>query len=86
MEQTVTCLLMAQKFIHSQEKILKLFQIICAWEIKGFSASNMRKTGCNDHIYDFTVDYDAVDVDGILDIHKYLMKKKRHSTIKCLGL
>ena len=46
----------------------------------------MRKTGFNGHIYDFTVDYDAVDVDGILDIHKYLMKKKRHSTIKCLGL
>ena len=42
---------------------------------KGFSASNMKKTGFNGHIYDFSVDYDAIDVDDILDIHKYLMKK-----------
>ena len=30
MEQTVTCLLMVQKFIDLKQKILKLFQIICA--------------------------------------------------------
>ena len=24
--------------------------------------------------YDFSVDYDATDVDDIVDIHKYLMK------------
>ena len=42
---------------------------------KDFSASNMKKTGFNGHIYDFSVDYDAIDVDNILDIHKYLMKK-----------
>ena len=42
---------------------------------KDFSASNMRKTGFNCNIYDFSVDYDATNVDGILDIHKYLMRK-----------
>ena len=26
-------------------------------------------------VYDFSVDYDATDVDDIVDIHKYLMKK-----------
>ena len=25
-------------------------------------------------MYDFPVDYDSVNIDGILDIHKYLMK------------
>ena len=25
-------------------------------------------------VYDFRVDYDATDVDDILDIHKYLME------------
>ena len=35
----------------------------------------MKKTGLNIYIYDFYVDYDATAVD-ILDIHKYLMKKK----------
>ena len=26
-------------------------------------------------VYDFSVDYDATDVDDIVDIQKYLMKK-----------
>ena len=26
-------------------------------------------------IYDFSVDYDATDIDDIKDIHEYLMKK-----------
>ena len=40
---------------------------------KDFSVHNMKKTGLNGYVYDFSVDYDAID--GILDIHKYLMKK-----------
>ena len=35
----------------------------------------MEKTGLNLYVYDFSVDYDAVAVDGILDTHKYLMEK-----------
>ena len=35
----------------------------------------MKKSGFNGHIYNFSVDYDAIDVDDILSIHKYLMKK-----------
>ena len=42
---------------------------------KYFSASNMKKTRFNGQIYDFSVDYDSIEVDDILDIHKYLMKK-----------
>ena len=45
----------------------------------------MRKTGFNGYVYDFSVGYDAIDVDDIVGIHKYLMKK-RHSVIKCLDL
>ena len=41
---------------------------------KDFSADNMKKTGLNGYVYDFSVDYDANAVDHILDIHKYLMK------------
>ena len=33
------------------------------------------KTGFNGYVYDFSVDYDATDVDYVKDIHKYLMKK-----------
>ena len=37
-------------------------------------ASNMKKTGFNGHIYDFSIDYDEIAVDDILDIHKCLMR------------
>ena len=42
---------------------------------KDWSVDNMKKAGFNGYIYDFSVDYDATDVDDIKDIHKYLMKK-----------
>ena len=42
---------------------------------KDWSVDNMKKTGFNGYVYDFSVDYDAIAVDDILDNHKYLMKK-----------
>ena len=33
-------------------------------------------TGLNGYVYDFSVDYDAIKINDILDIHKYFMKKK----------
>ena len=42
---------------------------------KDWSADNMKKKEFNDYVYDFSVDYGATDVDDIVDIHKYLMKK-----------
>ena len=33
------------------------------------------KKGFNGYVYDFSVDYDATDIDDIKGIHKYLMKK-----------
>ena len=42
---------------------------------KDWSIDNIKKTGLNGYVYDFSVDYDAIAVDDILDIHKYLMQK-----------
>ena len=42
---------------------------------KGFSVDNMKKTGLNGYVYDFSGDYDAIAVDNILGIYKYLMEK-----------
>ena len=42
---------------------------------KDWTVDNMKKTGLNGYVYDFSVDYDAIAVDDILDIHNYLMKK-----------
>ena len=43
--------------------------------MKEFSEDSTKKTGFNGYVYDFSVDYDAIPVTDILDIHKYLMKK-----------
>ena len=44
---------------------------------KDWSQGNMKKTGFNDYIYDFSTDYNAIAVSNILDIHKYLMKNNK---------
>ena len=41
---------------------------------KDWSVDNMKKMWLNGYVYDFSVDYDAIAVDDIKDIHKYLMK------------
>ena len=49
---------------------------ICLENIsKDWLVDNMKRTGLNGYVYDFSVDYDAADVDDIKDIHRYLMKK-----------
>ena len=42
---------------------------------KDVYVDNMKKTGLNGYVYDFSVDYHAITVDDILGIHKYLMGK-----------
>ena len=84
---------MEQIFIYNGTKIIKFKAKIC--EInpiplclgnisKDFYVGNMKKTRFYGYVYDFSVDYDAIAVDHILDIHKYLMK--RNDNIKCLDL
>ena len=40
------------------------------------STDNMKKTGFTVYVYDFSADYNAVTLDDIKGIHKYLIKKK----------
>ena len=70
MDQIVIYMLMVQKFINLKQKILRLQQLHYVQETfkKTWTVDNMKKTGLNG--------YDAIAVDGILDIYKYLMKKK----------
>ena len=42
---------------------------------KDWSTDKLKRTGSNGYDYDFSVEYDATDVDDIVDIHKYFMKK-----------
>ena len=49
---------------------------ICLGNIsKDWSVDNMKKTGFNGYVYDFSVDCDPIAVNDIKDVHKYLMKK-----------
>ena len=43
---------------------------------RDFPFDNMKKTGLCGYVYDFSVDYGSIDVDDILDIHNYFMKKQ----------
>ena len=50
--------------------------LLCLGNIsRDFSANNMKKTGLNGCVYDFSVNYKTFDTTDIIDIHKYLMKK-----------
>ena len=50
--------------------------LLCLWNIsKDWSVNNMKKTGFTGYVYDFKADYNAIAVDNIKDIHKYLMVK-----------
>ena len=52
------------------------YLLLCLGNVsKHFSVDNMKNAGSNGHFYGFSVDYDAIAVDDILDIYKYLMKK-----------
>ena len=50
-----------------------LAHLLCLGNIlKDWSVDYMKKTG---FVFDFSVDYDTIAVDDILDIQKYIMKK-----------
>ena len=36
---------------------------------KDFSIDNMNKPGLNEYVYHFSIDYDSIDIDDILDIN-----------------
>ena len=40
-----------------------------------FNQVDKKTTGLYEYIYDFSVDYNAIAVGDILDIHKYSMEK-----------
>ena len=41
-----------------------------------FSNTEAEELSLKENVYDFSVDYKSIAVNDILDIHKYLMKKK----------
>ena len=65
------------EIIKSKTKVSKIVASpLCLGNIsKDWSIDNMKKSSFTGYVYDFSVDYDAIAVNDIKDIHKYLMKK-----------
>ena len=74
------------KYTYSKQKILKAnAALLCLENVsKNYSVDNMKNTGLYRYIYAVSVDYDSIDADDILGIHKNLMKKRNIN--KCLYL
>ena len=74
-----SCLFVNDKEIHkfeAKDSEIVATALCFLWNIsKDWSVDNMKKTELNEYVYDFSVDYDVIAVDNILDIHNYLMKK-----------
>ena len=44
--------------------------------LKDFLTDNMKKAGLYEYDYYFSVNFESIDADDILDNHKYSMKKR----------
>ena len=71
----VSYLLMLQKYINSKQKTLKKGYALCLGNIsKDFTINNLKNMIKRTFKF-FFVDFNPIDTDNILDIHKYLMKR-----------
>ena len=76
MEQIVYLFVNGTEIIKFKAKDSEIVATLFCLEniLKDFSVDNMKKAGLNVYVYDFSVDYEAISVDDMLDIHTYLMK------------
>ena len=77
MESTVSYLLMLQNSINSKKKNseIKDYTLCLGNTSKDFTINNMKKTGLRGVVKLFSVDFNPIDTNDILHIHKYLMKR-----------
>ena len=83
MEATASYLLMLQKIHQLKAKDLEIKpNQLCFGNIsKNFTLDNMNKTGPKGSVKLFSVDYNAIDNNDFLDIHRYLMKDTLYKII-----
>ena len=68
---------MVFKYTNTEQNFLKSITIYYVWVIfrKDFSTDDMKKTGLYEYVCDFSVDYDNISIDNILNIQTHLMNK-----------
>ena len=80
MEATVSYLLMLQKYkFKAKDSEIKDYTLCLGNISKDFIINNMEKTRLKGSVKFFSVDFDPIDANYILDIHKYLIKKKKNT-------
>ena len=77
MEVKVFYSLIAQKYItvRQRKSEIKIYLLCLAKISKEPFVDNIRKTGLNGYVSDFSVDCNIIDTSNIIDIQKSLMKK-----------
>ena len=75
MEATVSYLLMLRKCINSKQKTYLHYALFLGNISKDFTINNMKKTGLKGVVKFFSVDFNPIDNNDIIDIHKYLMER-----------
>ena len=63
---------------------IKIYPLCLENISKHFTANKMKKTGLNGYDYKFSVGYNIINTNNIINIHKYLMKT--HDVKQCLEL
>ena len=64
------------KFKAKDSEIRSYSNLLCLGN-RDWSEDNMKKTGLEGYVYNFSADYNTIATSDIVDIHKYLMKKNR---------
>ena len=67
---------MLEKYINSKQKNSEIKDYaLCLGNVsKDFTINNIKKTGLKEVAKFYSIDFNPIDNDDILDIHKYLMK------------
>ena len=78
MEATVSYLLMLQKIyqLKAKDPEIKDYALCLGNISKEFPINNMKKTGLKGIVDFFSVDFNPIDINNILGIHRYFMKRK----------
>ena len=61
--------------LKAKDSVISAYPLCLENILMDWSVDDMKKTGLKGCVYYFSVDYNAIAVADILDIHKYLMKK-----------
>ena len=54
---------------------IKYYSLCLGNVSKGFTVNNLKKTGLKGVVISFFADFNPIDTNNIIDIHKYLMER-----------